>query len=192
MTKTPHDPAAEAFPVPDEGLFHRDAQSGALLANNAIVTGDVRLGRDVNVWFNCVVRADEAAITIGERTNVQDGTILHTDSGLPCVIGADCTIGHAAMIHGIEIGAGCLIGIKAVILGRAKIGAGSVIAAGAVVKEAAEIPPGVLVAGVPGRIVRDVKDKEREFIRYSVPTYLRLANRYLPLGERRPEAEFEA
>lgn len=170
-------PAAAAWPR--RGLFRR-VPGGAMVAHDAVITGDVILGRDANVWFHCVLRGDEAPIRIGDRTNVQDGTIIHTDSSLPCRIAEDVTIGHAAMIHGIEIGAGCLIGIKAVILGRSRIGAGSVIAAGCVVKEGAEIPPGVLVAGVPGRIVREVGEKEREFMRHSIPTYLRLARLYLP------------
>ncbi|KAA3607329.1 MAG: gamma carbonic anhydrase family protein [Planctomycetota bacterium] len=161
---------------------------GAMVAYNAIVTGEVDLGEDVNVWFQAVVRGDEAPISIGPRTNVQDGVIVHTDSGLPCRIGADCTLGHGAVIHGLEVGDGCLIGIKAVILGRAKIGAGSVVAAGAVVKEGAEIPPGVLVAGVPARIIREVGEKERQFMAHSIPVYLGLADRYLPEEERRQEA----
>ena len=185
------DPALVPFPVPDEGLFYRHIESGALIARNAVLTGMVHLAHDVNVWFNCVLRGDEAPITIGERTNIQDGTIIHTDTGLPCDIGSDCTIGHAAMIHGIEIGDNCLIGINSVILGRARIGAGSVIAAGAVVKEGAEIPPDSLVVGVPGRIVREVGAKERDFIRHSIPIYLELANRYLPVDERRPAEEFQ-
>ncbi|TAH37888.1 MAG: gamma carbonic anhydrase family protein [Planctomycetota bacterium] len=167
------------FPQPPRGLFFR-APGGAMVARNAIVTGDVALGPDASVWFHCVLRADEAAIRIGARSNVQDGTVIHTDTGLPCEIAEDVTIGHMAMIHGVSIGSGCLIGIQSVILGRARIGAGSVIAAGAVVREGAEIPPGVLVAGVPGKVVRDVSDKEREFMRHSVPTYIRLANLYLP------------
>lgn len=170
---------SEPFPTPPRGLF-RCVPGGAMVAGNAIVTGAVTLGQDASVWFHCVLRADEAAIRIGARTNVQDGTIIHTDTGLPCEIAEDVTIGHAAMIHGVAIGTGCLIGIKSVILGRARIGAGSVIAAGAVVREGAEIPPGVLVAGVPGKIIREVSDQEREFIRHSVPTYIRLANLYLP------------
>ncbi len=182
-------PPTLPFPVPDEGLVRRDPASGALIACTAVVTGDVRLGRDVNIWFGAVVRGDEAPITIGERTNVQDGVVIHTDSGLPCVIGKECTIGHGAVVHGIEVGDGCLIGIQSTILGRARIGAGAVVAAGALVREGAEVPPGVLVAGVPAKVIREVSEKEREFLRHSIPTYLRLANRYLPRSERRPEEE---
>lgn len=167
-----------AFPLPPRGLMRR-VPGGGIVAVNAIVTGDVALERDCNVWFNCVLRGDEAPIRIGARTNVQDGVIVHTDHGWPCTIAGDCTVGHGATIHGVEIGPGCLVGIQAVILGRARIGAGCVIAAGAVVREDAVIPPGVLVAGVPGRVVREVGEKEREFMRYSVPNYLRLAQLYL-------------
>ncbi|HEX9794237.1 MAG TPA: gamma carbonic anhydrase family protein [Planctomycetota bacterium] len=184
--------AQQDFPVPDAGLMRRDPRSGAVIADNATVVGDVRLAADVNVWFQCVLRGDEAPITIGARTNVQDGAIIHTDTGKPCVIGADCTIGHAAMVHGLEIGAGTLIGIHATILGGARIGAGCVIAAGAVVKENAEIPADSLVVGVPGRVIRPVGEKEREFMRHSIPTYLELANRYLPRADRKPAGTYRS
>lgn len=171
------------FPVPARGYFRR-LPSGALIADNAIVTGDVHLEPEVSVWFNTVIRGDCSQIRIGARTNVQDGTIIHTDTGYDLEIGPDCTIGHMAMIHAERIGAGCLIGIKSVILGHANIGEGCVIAAGAVVKERAEIPAGSLVAGVPARIIREVGEKEREFMKMSIPHYVELASSYLPEGER--------
>lgn len=170
------------YPIPEEGLFRRHAD-GALVACNAVVTGDVHLGRDVNVWFHAMIRGDCSRITVGERTNIQDGTLIHTDDGFDLEIGPECTIGHMAMIHGVHLGPRCLVGMNAVLLGGCSIGEGSVVAAGAVVRERMEVPAGSLVAGVPARIVRPVGERERAFLRYSVPHYIELARRYLPRGE---------
>ena len=172
--------SSDPFPLPPAGLFRE--VDGAYVARNAIVTGDVTLGRESSIWFNCVVRGDESPITIGDRTNIQDGTILHTDTGVPLDIAEDCTVGHAAMIHARTVGRGTLIGIKAVVLGGARVGNHCVVAAGAVVKENAVIPDHTLVAGVPARVIRAVGEKELEFMRQSVPIYIGLARRYLPDG----------
>ena len=168
----------EEFPTPRAGLMRR-VPGGAMVARDAIVTGDVTLGQDVSVWFGCVVRGDDAPITIGARTNVQDGAIIHCDTGAAQVIGSGCTIGHRAMLHGVEIGDDVLIGMSATVLGGARIGAGAVVAAGAVVKENAEVPPRTLVAGVPARVVREVSAKELAFMRHSIPHYIETAETYL-------------
>jgi carbonic anhydrase/acetyltransferase-like protein (isoleucine patch superfamily) len=126
-----------------------------------------------------VIRGDCARITIGALTNVQDGAVIHADTGVPNDIGAGITIGHGAVVHGRRVGDGCLIGIKAVILGGADIGAGCIIAAGTVVKENAVIPPRSLVAGVPGKIMRTVTDAELEQFRGHAAHYLELALSHL-------------
>jgi len=166
------------FPLPRLGLMRR-VPGGAMVAQGAMVIGDVQLGEDVSVWFGCIIRGDDAPITIGARTNVQDGTVIHCDTGCPQVIGSDCTIGHRAMLHGVEIGNDVLIGMSATVLGGAKIGDGAVVAAGAVVKQDFVVPPRTLVAGVPARIVREVSDKELAFMRHSVPHYVETAESYL-------------
>jgi len=146
----------------------------AWVASGAVVVGDVTLGSRASVWYNCVLRGDIAPIRIGARTNVQDLTMVHVDTHQPCVIGADVGIGHRAIIHGCTIEDGCLIGMGAIVLSHAVIGAGSVIGAGAVVREGMEVPPGSLVVGVPGRVIRDVDDALRARARMTVEHYLAL------------------
>lgn len=154
-----------------------------MVARNAVVTGDVTLGEDASVWFGVVIRGDDAPISVGARTNVQDNSVIHADTDAPNRIGADCTIGHNVVLHGVEVGDGALIGMGSTVLGGAKIGAGAVIAAGALVKEGFEVPPNSLVAGVPGRVIREVGDKERAFMRMSVPHYVDTARSYLDDGD---------
>jgi len=151
----------------------------AYVASTAVITDDVLLGKDVSVWYGAVIRGDCARITIGALTNVQDGAVIHADTGVPNDIGSGITIGHGAVVHGRRVGDGCLIGIKAVILGGADIGAGCIIAAGAVVKENAVIPPRSLVAGVPAKIMRQVSDAELELFRGHAAHYLELARAHL-------------
>jgi carbonic anhydrase/acetyltransferase-like protein (isoleucine patch superfamily) len=166
---------------PREGLF-RPVPGGAFVASNAIVTGDVTLGRDVGIWFGCVVRGDDAPLTIGERTNIQDLTMIHADTGVPNVIGAEVTVGHRCVLHGARIEDRCLIGMGAVLLGGSRIGAESLIAAGAVVKESFVVPPRSLVAGVPGKILRSLSDDEVAMIRRSADGYVKKIRLYLEPG----------
>lgn len=166
------------FPMPRAGLM-REVPGGAYVACNAIVTGDVSLGEDVSVWFGVTIRGDDAPITIGPRTNVQDNSVIHCDTDAPQRIGSDCTIGHGVILHGVEIGDGVLVGMGATILGGAKIGDGAVIAAGALVKENAVVPPRTLMAGVPARAVREVSEKELAFMAHSIPHYVETARSYL-------------
>ena len=158
-------------------LFTRTS-SGAYLAHNATVTADVRLATDSSVWFTAVIRGDVAPVTIGERVNVQDGAVVHCDSGVPNVIEADVTIGHRAVVHGMQVGRGTLIGMGAVVLGRTVIGEECLIAAGAVVPPGLEVPDRMLVMGVPGKIARPVSEKELEYMRWLSGHYVRLAERY--------------
>jgi carbonic anhydrase/acetyltransferase-like protein (isoleucine patch superfamily) len=151
----------------------------ALVASTAVVIGDVVLGRGVSLWYGSVVRGDCDRITLGELSNLQDGAIVHADTGVPNDIGAAVTIGHGAVVHGRRVGDGCLIGIKAVILGRAEIGEGCIIAAGAVVKEGAQIPPRSLVAGVPGKVLRAVSEAELLELRGHAAHYWELARSHV-------------
>jgi carbonic anhydrase/acetyltransferase-like protein (isoleucine patch superfamily) len=123
------------------------------IAPDAVVTGDVTLGHESSVWHLSVVRADTDAIVIGDRTNIQDGAVIHVDEGRPCTIGNEVSIGHRAVLHGCTIEDGALVGIGAIVLNGASVGRGSVIAAGAVIPEGMMIPPGSLVVGVPGRVI---------------------------------------
>ena len=159
----------------DETRFRLERRGEAWVATTAVVTDDVTLGRDCSLWYGVVIRGDCAPIAIGELTNVQDNTVVHSDTGVPNEIGAEVTIGHGAVVHGRRVGDGCLIGIKAVILGGAEIGDGCIIAAGAVVRENARIPRRSLVAGVPAKVLRAVSDAEAAQLREHARHYLELA-----------------
>jgi len=155
----------------------------------ALVYGDVTLGPRVSVWPTAVIRGDTAPIVVGEDSNIQDGTILHVDPGLPCVIGARVAVGHRAIIHGATVEDDCLIAMGAILLNRVHVGAGSIVGAGALCPEGMKIPPGSLVVGLPGKIVREVTDAERARIRRTVESYLQLQQRHrageFPAGGRR-------
>jgi carbonic anhydrase/acetyltransferase-like protein (isoleucine patch superfamily) len=144
----------------------------------AVVTGDVTLGARVSVWPTAVIRGDTDAIVIGPDTNVQDGTIIHVDHGVPTTIGARVGIGHRAIVHGAIIEDDVLIAMGAILLNRVHVGTGSIIGAGAVCTEGMQIPPNSLVLGVPGRVVRETTDAERGRIRQTVDSYLALQDEY--------------
>lgn len=152
---------------------------GAFVAQNAVVTGEVSLGQDVGVWFGCVVRGDDAPLSIGTRTNIQDLTMIHADPGVPNLIGEEVTVGHRCVLHGARIEDRCLIGMGAILLGGSIIGEESIVGAGAVIKENMHVPPRSLVVGVPGRIVRQVTDEEVDEIRRSVEGYVQKIRLYL-------------
>ena len=133
----------------------------AWIAGTATVRGDVTLGEDVSVWFGAVLRGDEAPITVGPCTNVQDGAVLHVSAGCPCVVGADVTIGHGAVVHGCTVEDGALIGIRATILDGAVIGAGAMVGAGAVVPPGMHVPAGMLALGVPAKVVGPLSESQR-------------------------------
>jgi carbonic anhydrase/acetyltransferase-like protein (isoleucine patch superfamily) len=132
----------------------------AWIAPGACIVGGATLHADTSVWFGAVIRADNDRIVIGERSNVQDGAVLHIDEGIPLNVGRDVTIGHHAMLHGCSIGDGSLIGIKAVVMNRAVVGRHCLIGANALIPEGREIPERSLVVGSPGRIVRELSDEE--------------------------------
>lgn len=163
---------------PQRGLFER-LEGGAFKARNAILTGDVTLGEDAGIWFSCVVRGDDAPLSIGRRTNVQDLTMIHADPGVPNVIGDEVTIGHRCVLHGASVGDRSLIGMGAVLLGGSVVGAESLVAAGAVVREGFEVPPRTLVAGIPARVIRDLTPGDVEILAESAEGYVRKIRLYL-------------
>ncbi|HEX3276088.1 MAG TPA: gamma carbonic anhydrase family protein [Gemmatimonadales bacterium] len=128
----------------------------AFIAPGAAVMGDVTLGEEASVWYGAVVRGDMAPIVIGAQTNLQDGTIVHVDAGVPCTIGPRVGVGHRVILHGCTVEPDCLIGMGSVLLNHVRIGTGSVVAAGAVIPEGMVVPAGSVVMGVPGRIIRPV------------------------------------
>ena len=133
-------------------------------APNASIIGDVTLEKNTSIWFNATLRGDVENIYVGEGSNIQDGSVLHTDPGYPLKIGKDVTIGHLVMLHGCIVGDNSLIGIGAVILNGAKIGKNCIIGANALVTENKKIPDNSLVIGAPGKIVRQVTDEEIKLI----------------------------
>ncbi len=134
------------------------------IAPDAILIGSVVLEAEVNVWFKVVIRADNDQITIGAGSNIQDGSVLHVDPGYPLKLGRMVSVGHKVMLHGCAIGDGTLIGINSVVMNGAKIGSGSLIGANTLIAEGKEIPDGVLVLGSPGRIVRKLKQEDKDYL----------------------------
>tara|TARA_Y100000590_G_scaffold190884_1_gene217255 strand:+ start:906 stop:1424 length:519 start_codon:yes stop_codon:yes gene_type:complete len=149
------------------------------VAENATVLGKVKLCKDSSVWFGATLRGDTELITIGERSNVQDGSVLHTDIGFPLVIGKDVTIGHKVMLHGCTIGDGSLIGINAVVLNGAKIGKGCLIGANALVTEGMEIPDGSLVMGSPGKVKGELNEDQKMGLLMSAHHYVENSKRFM-------------
>lgn len=142
------------------------------IAPNAIVIGRVKLETDASIWFGAVLRGDNELLHIGAGSNVQDGSVLHTDMGFPLTIGPGCTIGHMAMLHGCTIEENSLIGIGATVLNGAVIGQNCVIGAHALIAEGKEIPPNSLVIGAPGRIVRQLNEEEIARLKWSAGHYV--------------------
>lgn len=148
------------------------------VADNATVIGRVVAGSNVNIWFNVVIRGDNDPITIGDNSNIQDGSVLHTDDGVPLTIGRDVTVGHKVMLHGCTVGDGSLIGINAVVLNRAVIGKGCIIGANALIPEGKVIPDRSLVVGSPGRIIRTLSDEDAQNLVAGASHYVDNARRY--------------
>lgn len=144
----------------------------------AVVLGDVHLAADTSVWPTAVIRGDVERITIGARSNVQDGAVIHADPGKPTIIGEDCVIGHRAIVHGSVLDDCVLVGMGAILLNGVRVGSGSIIGAGAVVTENTVIPPGSLVVGVPAKVVRDHGDSMRARILDNAARYVTLAQQH--------------
>jgi len=150
-----------------------EIHSSVFMAEGSHVIGDVVIGKDSSVWFNAVIRGDVNYIRIGERTNIQDGSVLHvTRARYPLIIGSNVTIGHAAVVHAATVYDFCLIGMGAIVLDNARIGPYSLVAAGAVVAGNSVIPEGMLAAGVPAKVVRPLTGDERESLVQSAQNYV--------------------
>ncbi|MGH8481625.1 MAG: gamma carbonic anhydrase family protein [Nevskiaceae bacterium] len=148
------------------------------IADSAAVIGAVTLHQNASIWFNCVVRGDTDDIIIGENSNIQDGSVLHTDPGIKLRVGRDVTVGHMVMLHGCEIGDNTLIGIKSVILNGAKVGRNCIIGANTLITEGKQIPDGSLVMGSPGKVVRPVTPQEAAALTVHAHHYVQNAKRY--------------
>ncbi|HLN64333.1 MAG TPA: gamma carbonic anhydrase family protein [Symbiobacteriaceae bacterium] len=151
---------------------------GAYMAPGAQVVGRVTLGPEASVWFNAVVRGDSDTVTVGEGSNIQDNAVVHCDPGFPAVIGAEVTVGHGCIIHGCTIGDHSLIGMGSIILNGARLGEHCLVAAGSLITEGAEFPPGSVIMGRPGKVVRQVGERELAMIRRGAATYREKARLY--------------
>ncbi len=154
------------------------AEGDYFVAESAIVIGAVLLKSNASVWFNVVIRGDNELITIGENSNVQDGSVLHTDPGFPLTIGDHVTVGHKVMLHGCTIGPNTLIGINAVVLNGARIGRNCLIGANALITEGKEIPDNSMVMGSPGKVVRELTPEQVASLRASALGYVANARRF--------------
>jgi carbonic anhydrase/acetyltransferase-like protein (isoleucine patch superfamily) len=151
---------------------------GAWVADNATVIGNVSLAENASVWFGAVLRGDTEPITLGRGSNIQDGSVVHTDYGLPCTVGENVTVGHQVTLHGCTIGDGALIGIGATILNGAVIGANCLVGAGALVTENARFPEGMLILGAPAKAVKPLTPEQIERLRGGAAHYVENAQRY--------------
>ena len=164
-------------------LYEIDGLSPAVpdtswVAPSAVLIGDVRLGEEVGIWFGAVIRADNTPIVLGPRTNIQEGAMLHSDPGIPLTIGADCTVGHHAILHGCTIGDRVLVGMGAIVLNNAVIGEDCLIGAGALVTEGKIFPPGSLLIGSPAKAVKELAPEMIEGIKRSAAGYAERQQRF--------------
>ncbi len=148
------------------------------IAESADIIGKVNIEKNVNIWYNTVIRADEQSITIGENTNIQDGCVVHVGNDIPTVIGKNVTIGHKALIHGCTIGNNTLIGMGSIVLDGAKVGEYTLLGAGSLVPPGKEIPSGVLAMGSPAKVIRELSDIEKENLVKSALKYIETANNH--------------
>jgi len=164
------------------GKHRPSVAATAFVAPGATLIGRVTLGADASVWYGAVLRADREAISVGERSNVQDGSVMHADPGVPLSVGSDVTIGHNATLHGCVVADLVLIGMGAILLNGARVGSHSIVAAGTVLGEGQQVPQGVLVAGVPGKVRRELTEAERAAIARNAATYLEITRLHRPAG----------
>lgn len=152
----------------------RKTDENVMIAEGAVVVGDVTLAKGVSVWYNAVLRGDEGAIVVGENTNIQDGAVLHEET----YVGAGCTIGHNAIVHACTVGDNTLIGMGAIVLNGAKIGSNCIVGAGAMVTGKMDAPDGSMILGSPAKVVRQLTEAEIEGIRKSCRGYLHAVELY--------------
>jgi len=150
----------------------------AFLAPTAVIMGDVAIGAESSVWYTAVVRGDMAPIRIGSQTNLQDGTVVHVDEGVPCIIGDRVGVGHRVILHGCTVEDDCLIGMGSILLNGVVVGRGSLVAAGALLAEGMKVPPGSLVMGMPGRVIRPVTAELSKRIEQTWRHYVEQAKRH--------------
>ncbi|HZK12430.1 MAG TPA: gamma carbonic anhydrase family protein [Atribacterota bacterium] len=150
----------------------------AYIAENATVIGEVIIGEYSSIWYNVVLRGDIAKISIGNNTSVQDGSIVHCDTGVPTIIGNNVTIGHNVLLHACKIGDSSLIGIGAIVLDGAEVGEGTIIGSGAIVTPRTKIPPFTMALGVPAKVVRNLTEEEVENLKKHAMDYVKLMKRY--------------
>jgi carbonic anhydrase/acetyltransferase-like protein (isoleucine patch superfamily) len=150
----------------------------AWVADSAQVMGHVELQEGASVWFGCVLRGDNELLQVGRGSNIQDGSVVHSDPGFPLTLGADVTVGHQVMLHGCSIGEGTLIGIQSVVLNGARIGAHSLVGAGSLVTEGKEFPPGSLIVGRPAKVVRPLSEEEIARLMKTAAHYVENARRF--------------
>lgn len=150
----------------------------AFIADSAQVIGDVKVGALSSIWFNVVLRGDEGQIKIGDRTSIQENTVCHLYEGFPLTVGNEVTVGHSAIIHGCTIKDGALIGMGATVLDGAIIGENSIIGANSLIPAGKEIPPNSLVLGSPGKVIREISDKDHELLKLSIEGYVTNAKEY--------------
>ncbi len=152
---------------------------GVLLAPGAAVVGDVRLGKDVSFWYNSVARGDLAPVIVGDRSNIQDGSVMHVADNTPCVVGCDVVVGHRVMLHACRVEDACLIGMQATLLDDCVIGEGSIVGAGSLVTQRTVIPPHSLVLGAPASVVRTLSAARADEHRALAAKYMRVKENYL-------------
>jgi carbonic anhydrase/acetyltransferase-like protein (isoleucine patch superfamily) len=171
-------PESREFSIHPDMVGRLRRRGGAMVADNATVVGDVRLGTDVGIWFGVTIRGDDSWIEIGDDSNVQECSVLHADPGFPLTIGRRVTVGHQVMLHGCTIGDGTLIGIQVVVLNGAVIGRNCLIGAGALITEGKQIPDGSLVVGAPAKVLRQLEPEHIERIKRDTDSYVRRAVSY--------------
>ncbi len=152
---------------------------GVLLAPGASIVGDVRLGKDVSFWYGSVARGDIAPVIVGDRSNIQDGSVMHVADNTPCVVGADVVVGHRVMLHACRVEDACLIGMQATLLDDCVIGEGSIVGAGSLVTQRTVIPPHSLVLGAPAKVVRTLTSAMADEHRALAAKYMRIKENYL-------------
>jgi len=167
------------MPVYDLGTQKPRIASGVFVAPDANVIGDVILEEGASIWFGATIRGDIETITVGKNSNIQDGSVMHTDANNPCTVRDNVTVGHMVMLHGCDIGDNSLIGIGSVILNGAKIGKNCIVGAKALITEGKEFPDGKLILGSPAKVVRDVTPEEIELMAASAERYAKRGQRYL-------------
>jgi carbonic anhydrase/acetyltransferase-like protein (isoleucine patch superfamily) len=159
------------YTVPDVGR-------ASFIAGNATVIGDVIIEDDVSIWFGAVIRADKDRIFLGSRSNIQDNAVVHTSKGHPVLVGSLVSVGHGAILHGCTIGDQVLVGMGAIVMNGSCIGEGSILGAGTVITEGAQIPPDSVVLGIPGKVLKQTTEQQRQYINNNALSYCTLAKEY--------------